>query len=149
MGCSSASMFYVMLHQCAHDSLCRYTLVYTHAAASLLQAAGNASGQVAKHEHDIQLLLKLERAYASVSSGTAAGQQVSFNQVKQIVMRSQPPNTAALPGMYNFVLKFSGGAGSNMLMDLAHFVKALKPSTKRLDSQVSLSRTCCICALTR
>ena len=85
--------------------------------APLAQAAGNAAGQIASVEHELQLARKVNLAIERVMR--QSGQtQVSYSQVSGDILRSRPPNASSLPGIYSFVLKFGGGTGPDAFLQL-------------------------------
>ena len=85
--------------------------------APLAQAAGNAAGQIASVEHELQLARKVNLAIERVMR--QSGQtQVSYLQVSGDILRSRPPNASSLPGIYSFVLKFGGGTGPDAFLQL-------------------------------
>lgn len=100
--------------------------------AELLQAAGNASGQVSKPEHELQLLRKIHNTYLTLQSTSPQG-RVSYDALKARVLRSKPPCAASLPGMYSFVLRHAGGPTAKLLLETEAFIKA------RASTNVNLS----------
>jgi hypothetical protein len=102
--------------------------------ASLVQAAGNASGQVAKGEHEFQVLRKIHNAWwgehARLASSANPNPRVSFADVKEKVLRSKPPCAASVPSMYSFVLTCGGGKSACFLRETELFVKANAPSNR-------------------
>ena len=91
--------------------------------AEFLQAAGNASGQVSRPEHELQLLRKIHNCYLSLQSTSPQG-RVSYDTLKARVLRSKPPCAASLPGMYSFVLRHAGGPTAALLLETEAFIKA-------------------------
>ena len=82
--------------------------------ASLAQAAGNAAGQIASKETEIQLAKKLNTAVAAF---LAAGHKtVSYADVSAEILRSRPPNSSSLPSMFSFVVKCGGGAADHAFL---------------------------------
>ena len=78
----------------------------------LAQAAGNASGQIASVEHELQLARKVTVAIDGLlkRSGKTT---VVYNDVAPDILRSRPPSASALPGIFMFVLKCGGGLGAD------------------------------------
>jgi hypothetical protein len=108
-------------------------LFKTHTGlAEFLQAAGNASGQVSKPEHELQLLRKIHNCYLTLQSTSPEG-RVSYDVLKARVLRSKPPCAASLPGMYSFVLRHAGGPSAKLLLETEAFIKA------RASTNVTLS----------
>jgi hypothetical protein len=99
----------------------------------LVQAAGNAAGQIAKGEHELQVLRKLHNTYVLEQKRCA---QVAFADVKLTVMRSKPPCVQSIPGMYQFMLKYSGGAAGAMIRETEAFVKANAPSSRTVSPEI-------------
>ena len=83
--------------------------------AGLAQAAGNAAGQIAAVEHELQLAKKLNLAiHAHIKR---SGQTiVSYCDVSQEILRSRPPNASSLPGVFQFVLRCGGGVAQDAYM---------------------------------
>jgi hypothetical protein len=91
--------------------------------AEFLQSAGNASGQVSKPEHELQLLRKVHNCYLTLQQTSPNG-RVAYDEVKARVLRSKPPCSASLPGMYTFVLRHGGGPSGKLLLETEAFIKA-------------------------
>lgn len=73
----------------------------------LCQAAGNSVQQVAKHEGELQVARKVLTSILNVKKKTGRS-DVTWSEVKEEVLRSKPPNSASLPLVFLFVLRFSG-----------------------------------------
>jgi hypothetical protein len=105
---------------------------------ALLQAMGNATGHLQAGEHDLQLFRKLFNAWLKEARKSGDG-AVSFAVVKDEVLRSNPPNAQAVPQMYNFIVKYSGGMDAYTL-GLMHwtetYVKFKAPSKVALSGLV-------------
>jgi hypothetical protein len=97
--------------------------------SEMIQAAGNASGQVAKAEHELQVLRKINNAF-TLLSGPDGSARVDFSDVKLRVMRSKPPCAASLPGMYSFSLRHGGGKEAALTKDTELFVRAKAGSAR-------------------
>jgi hypothetical protein len=128
----------------------------------LIQAAGNAAGQLAAQEHEFQVLRKLHNAWRAEAATLGPAGHVSFGAVKAKVMRSKPPCAAALPGMYGFVLRCSGGSEPVFLRETEAYVRAFAGSARRVspdtwdalaadmkgnETVISLFKTVCGCVL--
>ncbi|CAJ1370873.1 unnamed protein product [Effrenium voratum] len=75
------------------------------ALGELLQEAGNTSGQLQRSETDMQLARRILREV----SAAPAGQAVSYQSIRQRVLRSKPACAQAVPWIFGFVVKFAGG----------------------------------------
>ena len=83
--------------------------------AGLAQAAGNAAGQIAAVEHELQLAKKLNHAIHAHIQRTGQT-SVSYSDVSQEILRSRPPNASSLPGIFQFVLRCGGGVAQDAYM---------------------------------
>ncbi len=92
-------------------------------AAELIQQAGNAPGQIAKHEHELQVVRKIHNAWVAETTRLGPEGRVSFDVVKRRVLRTRPPCAEAVPHMYAFVLKCGGGRDAKYLIDTERIVK--------------------------
>ncbi|CAE8589898.1 unnamed protein product [Polarella glacialis] len=101
--------------------------------ATILQAAGNCSGQVARGEHELQVVRRLHNLWREEAK---KGPKVDFVEVKRKALRSKPPCAAAVPWMYAFILKFSGGKDADLLIESESFVRSTTTSTKSLGSDL-------------
>ena len=72
----------------------------------LIQLTCNTSGQLQRKETELQLCLRVFRAYLDQK---AAKSVVGFNDVKKLLLKSKPEFKEYLPDLFNFVMKFSGG----------------------------------------
>ena len=72
----------------------------------LIQLTCNTSGQLQRKETELQLCLRVYRAYLDQK---AAKSVVGFNDVKKLLLKSKPEFKEYLPDLFNFVMKFSGG----------------------------------------
>ena len=81
----------------------------------LAQAAGNASGQIAAVEHELQLAKRVNvsiQAFLNRTKKTA----VTYQDVSAEILRSRSPHASALPAIFGFVLKYGGGADKDSFM---------------------------------
>ena len=99
----------------------------------LVQAAGNTAAQLAKNEHDLQVLRKVFNAQRSMS---LTGGRIEFGHVRDIVLRSKPKCGASLPGMYKFAMRFAGGASGKYIDETEQFVKGKVSSDRTVDPEV-------------
>lgn len=70
----------------------------------LIQGAGNASGQIARQEYDVQMIRKIHNMVKGKDV-------VSWEDIKQYILRTKPPNGSAAPRMFAFVVRFQGPLG--------------------------------------
>lgn len=75
--------------------------------ARLCQAAGNSIQQVARFEGELQVARKVLTSIINIKKKTGRS-DVTWSEVKEEVLRSKPPNSASLPLVFLFVLRFSG-----------------------------------------
>ena len=75
---------------------------------ALAQAAGNAAGQIASAENELQLARKVSQACQTAMRSTGTD-KIAYSDVAPGILRSRPPTAAALPGIFSFVLKCGGG----------------------------------------
>jgi hypothetical protein len=99
----------------------------------LVQAAGNTAAQLAKNEHDMQVLRKVFNAQRST---LIDGGRIEFSKVRDAVLRSKPKCALSLPAMYKFVLKFAGGSSGKFIEETEQFVKSRASSDKVVDPDV-------------
>lgn len=101
---------------------------------TLVQSAGNAASQIAKVEHELQVLRKMwvtqMRLYRA-----QPGVAVTFADVKARIMKTKPACAASLAGMYTFMIKFAGGHHALFLLETELFVKNNAPSNKMIPAE--------------
>ena len=102
---------------------------------TLVQAAGNAAGQVAKAEHEMQLCRRLHNTYLQLQNSLAPSHTVNFKDVKERALASKPRCNASLASMYNFVLRYSGGEKAELLKESEAFIKAMSPTTRAISPE--------------
>lgn len=90
---------------------------------SLIQSARNAAGQVARREHEVQVLLRLHHLALSEAKTSVNG-QIPWERVRARVMASRPPCADELEDLSLFVAACGGGASATYLKDLDAFHKA-------------------------
>ncbi|CAE7278603.1 unnamed protein product [Symbiodinium sp. CCMP2456] len=81
----------------------------------LAQAAGNAAGQIAAVEHEVQLAKRVNASIAAFLQRTKS-QSVTYQDVATEILRSRSPHAAALPSIFTFVMKCGGGTGTTSFM---------------------------------
>ena len=74
---------------------------------SLIQSASNCTGQLAKGEHEVQLM---RRICNTIQVCLKSKKSACFPDVKNQILRSRPACGAAAPFMHRFLIKFSMGA---------------------------------------
>jgi hypothetical protein len=104
--------------------------------ATIIQSAGNAAGQIAKNEHEMQIMRKMWVTQVGLSKACSPGSTVAFADVKSRIMKTKPACAPSLPGMYTFMMKFAGGPSALFLLDTELFVKNNAPSTKMLPADI-------------
>ena len=71
---------------------------------SLIQSASNCTGQLAKGEHEVQLM---RRICNTIQVCLKNGRSANFPDLKNQILRSRPACGAAAPFMHRFLMKFS------------------------------------------
>jgi hypothetical protein len=98
--------------------------------AFVLQAAGNAAGQVSQGESELQLLRRVHSAWKIEHAVSASA--VDFGKVKSRVLASSQTHAECVPYLYAFVLKFCGGHGAELLSESEAYIRHNSVATKRL-----------------
>ena len=88
----------------------------------LLQTAGNACGQIAQGEHEVQMLHRVFAAWKAEQALLKDGFQVVFNNVKARVSTSVSQHLDTIAPMYSFILKFCGGESGTFLSESVSFI---------------------------
>ena len=99
--------------------------------ANILQEAGNTSGQLQRKEHELQLARRLHHECFNLKATMPPGSGVSYSDVRARVTRSRPGCSAALPHIFSFLMKFSGGAEAAALLETERCVKLCGGSSQR------------------
>ncbi|CAE7534678.1 unnamed protein product [Symbiodinium sp. CCMP2592] len=90
----------------------------------LAQASGNASGQIASVEHEMQLAKRINASIAAFLQRNP-GKAVTYQDVSAEILRSRSPHAAALPSIFGFVMKCGGGTGeTSFLSKTERYVRA-------------------------
>jgi hypothetical protein len=111
------------------------TLLKDHPSmASFIQSAGNAPGQVAKPEHEMQLLRKIHNCCLALKKSHQG--RVPYDEVKSRVLKSKPPGAQSLPGMFSFVIRHAGGEAASLLMETEAYIRAFSSSMVSLSPDV-------------
>jgi hypothetical protein len=101
--------------------------------AHVLQAAGNASGQVAQGEPEIQVMRRVYNSWrAELLLATASGHTIDFTRVKARVLASSTLHSDVIPHVYTFLLKFGGGQTADLLNETEGFVRHNGAATRKL-----------------
>ena len=110
--------------------------VFPH-IAHILQASGNAAGQVAQGEPEIQVMRRVYNAWVTEkTTASAAGFCVDFAKVKSRVLASSTLHADIIPHVYTFILKFSGGQHADLLMETEMFIRHNGVTTRKLGPTV-------------
>eukprot|EP00439_Symbiodinium_sp_Y106_P081667 s1148_g20.t2 len=100
----------------------------------LAQSAGNAAGQIASAEGELQLARKVNQAIADFLA-RGGKDTVSYTDVSGAILRSKPPSASALPGIFTFVLRYGGGAGPDSFLSRSEtFIRAHGYAARSLGS---------------
>ena len=97
------------------------------ALGELLQEAGNTSGQLQRSETEMQLARRILREV----SAAPAGQAVSYQSIRQRVLRSKPACAQAVPWIFGFVVKFAGGRDGSVLLETELAIKMCGSTAQR------------------
>ena len=81
----------------------------------LAQAAGNAAGQIAAVEHEIQLAKRVNSSIQAFLSRSEK-KTVTYQDISAEILRSRSPHASALPSIFGFVLKYGGGTEHDSFM---------------------------------
>ncbi|CAE7453961.1 unnamed protein product, partial [Symbiodinium sp. CCMP2456] len=99
----------------------------------LAQSAANASGHVAREESELQLCRKI---HTEVAKAYQAGKTtVTYQDVKEAVLRSKPRAAATVPALFLFTLRYSGGQAQLRHMIL-HFAYAIDEARSLTGSDI-------------
>jgi hypothetical protein len=86
---------------------------------SLIQSARNASGQVARSEHEMQVMLRIQAL--ALSEQRRTGNAPDWAAISKTVLRSRPPCAADIRELQVFVATCGGGTTGSFLHDLGAF----------------------------
>ncbi|CAJ1418219.1 unnamed protein product [Effrenium voratum] len=97
----------------------------------LLQEAGNTSGQLQRKETELQLARRIHREFLKVASSKPPGSSVSYQELRAQVLRSKPSCTAAIPFIFTFLRKYSGGSSAEALNETEQAIRMFGVSSQR------------------
>ena len=86
---------------------------------NLIQTARNASGQIARAEHEVQVMLRIQALANSEQKRT--GNAPDWVAISKTVVRSRPPCAADVRELQVFVATCGGGSTASFLDDLGSF----------------------------
>ena len=86
---------------------------------TLVQSARNAPGAIARGEHEVQLLVKIQHMASAEQNRT--GNAPDWDKISRAVLRSRPPCASEVPGLQIFVALCGGGVKHPFLTDLVSF----------------------------
>ena len=98
---------------------------------SLIQASSNSAGQLATHEHEMQMLRRIDNA---VAASKMSGSVMDYPQLKEKLLKSRPSCASAMPFMFRFITKFCTGAPGS-LHRIESFVKLAATSGRQLGGE--------------
>ena len=99
--------------------------------ASLASSAANSAQQVSQGETDLQVCKKI----ASTWRACNAGNVMTYQEMKPILLRSKPPRTETIPHLFSFMMKCGGGATGHLMQATESFVRCNGISSRRLPVQ--------------
>ena len=86
----------------------------------LIQEAANTGGQLARHEGELQLARRIHNVWCRLKDTTTT--EVTFQQVKDQILRSKPSCAGSVPFLWQYLLKFGGGQDARHFYELDEFV---------------------------
>ena len=90
----------------------------------MFQEVGNIGGHIHSGESYVSVLLKIVSRAASLAQG---GQEIDWDLVQRLVLRSCPPNPTDVPMMCQYVAHWSGSASNPYLLhDLQEYTRSLR-----------------------
>ena len=89
----------------------------------IAQASGNYIQNVAKAEHDVQLMLKI---------ATMIEQGKPFDFIHNHVKKSNPSHLESLPGIFHFLRKFGGPKNMEWARETASFIRGEVDTTRKV-----------------
>lgn len=107
--------------------------LYGMPLCNLIQRARQAVGQVQNEESVIQLALEVQELAAETEKG---GKTANFEEIRSIVLESQPTNPGAVAHICNWVQLYGGGVSGLFVRDLAEFVSLCVPSDREIDPEI-------------
>ena len=84
----------------------------------MLQKARNAGSHIARSEHEVQVLLRIQTL---ASSQTRSHGEPNWQQIKEAVLKTKPPCAADVKHLQVFVARCGGGLAGQFLQDLSEF----------------------------
>lgn len=71
-------------------------------------------------ETELQMCRKILREWSQVPSG----ETVTWDTIKAQVLRSKPPNQSTIPFIFQFLVRYGGGASGDYICETDAFVRA-------------------------
>ena len=88
--------------------------------AHMVQAEGNTEAQTQRHEHELQVLLRIHNEAVDMQRGSGT---IDWDSIMRSVCKSKPPCKSYVAQLCKFVEACSGGDGGVQLEELAKFHK--------------------------
>ena len=89
--------------------------------AAMIQEACNATGQVQRKEHELQICRRIHTVWKHAHGVT--NKLVAYSDIKGKILRSKPACAAACPFMFQFLLKFGGGPNAEAFFETEAYVR--------------------------
>ena len=101
----------------------------------LAQSAANAAGHVAREESELHLCRKIHTEVGKHYAKTK-DTFVSYQDVKDAVLRSKPRAAATVPALFAFTLRYSGGQAGHLLQETEKFVRGHGHNSRVLGPEI-------------
>ena len=102
----------------------------------LAQSAANAAGHVAREESELHLCRKIHTEVGKHYEKSGKDTFVSYQDVKDAVLRSKPRAAATVPALFAFTLRYSGGQAGHLLQETEKFVRGHGHNSRILGAEI-------------
>ena len=86
----------------------------------LIQQSANTANQIARAEGELQLARRIHNIWKGLKDLHTT--EVTYQQVKDQILRSKPSCAGSVPFLWQYLLKFGGGQDARHFYELAEFV---------------------------
>ena len=101
----------------------------------LAQSAANAAGHVAREESELHLCRKIHTEIMKHYQQTGK-EFVTYQDIKDAVLRSKPRAAATVPALFVFTLRYSGGQSGHLLHETEKFVRGHAHNSRVLGPEI-------------
>lgn len=101
----------------------------------LIQESSNTANQMARREGELQLARRIFNIWKDTQSINPST-SLTFNDMKEQILRSRPAAAPSAPYLFAFVMKFGGGDSAVLLNETEEHVKAHTSSQRFLGPQM-------------